>query len=201
MKNLLNSIFAILSILFVLTSCQDDNDTVQQKENQIPATNSVAKTFATPEEFVNSVALLQQGGFADPSNPEKTFLLMEIKDFSGNIQLNEAYQINGIEYNDNGKFNDKVANDGIYTSVESYKIINHEEVMNTIIVNKAELFNYEEALSKYLTDINGKRVIKLGCKVRNIKCPQTSWYNTCIWGSSCTCVDFYDCELSIEIEF
>lgn len=73
--------------------------------------------------------------------------------------------------------------------------------MNTIIVNKAELFNYEEALSKYLTDINAKRSIKLGCKVRNIKCPQTSWYNTCIWGSSCTCVDFYDCELSVEIEF
>lgn len=150
---------------------------------------------------MNSVALLQQGGFEDPSNPGKTFLLMEIKDFSGKIQLNEAYQINGIEYNDNGKFNDKVANDGIYTSVLSYKVKNQADLINNIIVNKAELFNYEAALSDYLTKINSKRGIKLGCKVRNIKCPQTSWYNTCIWGSSCTCVDFYDCELSIEIEF
>lgn len=200
MKYLLNSFFALLAILF-LNSCQDDNYSIQ-KANENPATNNISsKSLATPEEFVNSVALLQQGGFEDPSNPGKTFLLMEIKDFSGKIQLNEAYQINGIEYNDNGKFNDKVANDGIYTSVLSYKVKNQADLINNIIVNKAELFNYEAALSDYLTKINSKRGIKLGCKVRNIKCPQTSWYNTCIWGSSCTCVDFYDCELSIEIEF
>lgn len=126
---------------------------------------------------------------------------MEIKDFSGNVELNEAYKINGIEYNDNGKFNDKVANDGIYTSVESYKIINSEDVLTSLVINKAESFDYDEALSDYLSDTNSKRKIKFGCKVRNIKCPQTSWYNTCIWGSSCTCVDFYDCEFSVEIEF
>nr|WP_314494659.1 hypothetical protein [uncultured Chryseobacterium sp.] len=200
MKNLLKSIIAIL---FVLNSCQDDSDAVQKIGDKISVeTNAnAAKTFASPEEFVNSVALLQQGGFEDRLNPEKTFLLMEIKDFSGNIQLNEAYQIKGIEYNDNGKFNDKVANDGIYTSVESFKIKNKEEVLNSFIVNKAESFKYETALSEYMTDVNGKRSIKFGCKVRNIKCPQTSWYNTCIWGSSCTCVDFYDCDISVEFEF
>ncbi|MFY8186923.1 MAG: hypothetical protein ACOVLC_03075 [Flavobacterium sp.] len=191
-----------IGILF--TSCSTNTIDETAVDQEINNSASISReNVSSPSEFLQSVALIQKGGIEDPLNNGKYIFIIELKDFSENIVFNEAYNIDGVEYSDNGRFNDEVANDGIYTSVESYRIIqndNNIDVMNTTIVNKSESFQYGEELNNYIHTPNAKTKVKFGCKVRTVTCPETSWLNNCWFGSPCTCIEFYDCEASIEVE-
>lgn len=117
---------------------------------------------------------------------------IEIVNYHPTKKLLPAYMINGLEYCDNGKYNDKVAGDGIFTSVVNVRVTNLPK-------GTAKKYTASPAL-KYQSA--NKTEIKFGCKVRLVTCPESSWYNSC-WpfSSPCTCVEFYDCEAEISFEF
>ena len=49
-------------------------------------------------------------------------ITIEIYNYNNKKNLAPYYIMQGVEYSDDGKFNDKKANDGIYTSVKKHKV-------------------------------------------------------------------------------
>jgi len=119
-------------------------------------------------------------------------ITIEIVNYHPTKKLLPAYMINGLEYCDNGKYNDKVAGDGIFTSVQNVTVKNLPK-------GTGKKYTASPALKHQSAN---KSEIKFGCKVRTVTCPETNWWNSC-WplSSPCTCVEFYDCEVEISIEF
>jgi hypothetical protein len=146
----------------------------------------------------------------------KEAIIIEIKNFNSDLVLKTQYYIDGIQYTDDGQFNDEIAGDGLFTSIQTYLSKNLKSGNNQDELNLGQNFKFNNELKSFLkekydynttTNNSGKSVarkskIKFGCKVRTAECPETSWWNSC-WplSSPCTCVEFYDCEASIEIEF
>jgi hypothetical protein len=187
-----------LCLSFTFFACSEDENKVETE-----------LSFNDTSKFLESVALIRTGVKTETNaknSDEKYAFIINVVDFSESIDLHEAYMIDDLEYSDNGLYNDEVANDGVYTSVQKYRIVNQESnktnVLNTQIINKSDNFKYEKNLTDYLNKngIASKTTIKFGCKVRTVTCPETSWWNDCWFGSPCTCIEFYDCEASIEVE-
>jgi hypothetical protein len=132
-------------------------------------------------------------------------LTLELVSFDENVPISSEYYIDGIQYTDDGQFNDSVAGDGIYTSIQIYLVsADFLELKNSLgnaILHKGYNFKYEAELEKYLNaKFPEKASVKFGCKVRLVTCSETNWWNVC-WPlpSPCTCVEFYDCYTEIEI--
>ena len=125
----------------------------------------------------------------------------------------QAWEKNGVGYEDvlvrdNGEGNDLVAKDGIYTSVETFA---HDarfpynaakpiiSVMERPIVS--EEFVQHEALNQLEKSYDLRknqiqdRIFEITCKVEIVPCPNTSWYNTSIFGEPC--VKISDCSVTI----
>jgi hypothetical protein len=194
----LSKITIALFLTFSFFACSED-------ENKVKSELSPNDTST----FLESVALIRTGvktGTNAKNSEEKYAFTINVIDFSESIDLHEAYMIDDIEYSDNGLYNDEIANDGVYTSVQKYRIVNQESnktnILNTQIINKSDNFKYDKDLNNYLNKngVASKTKIKFGCKVRTVTCPETSWWNDCWFGSPCTCIEFYDCETSIEVE-
>ena len=127
---------------------------------------------------------------------------LKIVSFNNLVLLKNQYFIDGVAYTDDGKFNDLVAGDGLYTSVNklSYK----SDLDRTDVVNFNEVFKYQDELYKYMHDagdVAEKTSVSLSCKIRIARCPETNWWNSC-WPleSPCNCIEFYDCELTLTYE-
>jgi len=185
MKNI-NKILLILLIVFGgLTSCQKDSN----EKNDFK------------EKFEESVALIQQDLMNSESLKSSEYaIIIELKDFSGEIELNPVYKIDCIEYCDNGLFNDEIAGDGIYTSVEKFNIDNLKFSNNTVKIGKSTKFKYNEQLKSYLNQDAFKLLkISAGCSVRWVECPDEHWYDTDLFGEGC--LEFYDCHAEFELSW
>lgn len=161
--------------------------------------------------YEESIVIIQYTKEIDsgPDSPLIEYVIItEIIDFSNEIPLSDVYNIDGIEYCDNGLFLDQKANDGIYTSV--FSLTAPKEVYDTanmgVILNLNDNFRYRKELDEYVVnwvkqdcDLKKSMKIKLGCNVRWADCPNTNWLNTSLFGERC--IEFYDCHASIEIEF
>lgn len=116
--------------------------------------------------------------------------------------------IDDIEYSDNGLFNYAVANDGIYTSVQTFtpseenqNAPEQEDFANIKVAADVDEFMYMGDLKQSLAKVKPSIKAEVGCKIVTKPCPQTTWYNTCYFGENpCTCVYLKDCEFSISIE-
>ena len=181
----MKTIFKIITVLVLLVSsnvfAQNDKTIVDPKKaGQLEALNG--------KELMESVIFIQdftsfQGG-KTISKP----MTIEIVNYHPTKKLLPAYMINGLEFNDNGKFNDQIAGDGIFTSVENVVVTGLPKEVTTRFT-ASPLFKYQSA----------NRGGSIGCKVRTIRCPETNWMNSC-WplSSPCTCIDFYECEFEIN---
>lgn len=185
----MKTIFKIITVFTLLMS------------STVIAQNS--KTIVNPEkagkvQALSASELMESAVFVQDFTPfqGKTALAqpmtIEIVNYHPTKKLLPAYMINGIEYNDNGKYNDKVAGDGIFTSVRNVTVKG---------LPKGTSKKYNASSSLRYQSAN-KSEIGIGCKVRTVTCPETNWWNSC-WplSSPCTCVEFYDCEVTISIEF
>ena len=190
------NISLVLILFITMWSCSEE--TIQENESLTTFEESVAIIEQGTTQFINLT-----------DNKNQIALTIEIVNFNSNFNLAKEYTIDYIQYNDNGQFNDKIAGDGIYTSVQSFSKefneINSE--LNEIIYNKGDLFKYSDKLTILLDErINeqqglkstAKITIKFGCSLRRATCPE---YKSC-WpfSSPCTCIEYYDCEGSIEWE-
>lgn len=166
--------------------------------------------------FDESVAILiHQNDMNTAKLLENKYAKLEIKNFNPDFSLIDEYVIDGVKYTDNGEFNDEIAGDNVYTSINKTDISHLlKNVNDSDVVNFSPNFRFKSELqeelktmyqldkneSNYSQKVEGK--IAFGCKVRLITCPETGFWDTC-WplSSPCTCVDFYDCEASIELSF
>ncbi|NNF76009.1 MAG: hypothetical protein HKN00_12535 [Flavobacteriaceae bacterium] len=157
------------------------------------------------ERYEDSVIFVQNlDNLNSKSNSGKQVITIEIINFDSRYKLLPAYLINGIEYCDNGEYNDEIAGDGIFSSVNKYEIT-LEKSSNGIEFIQGPKFKYNSEMQAYIASKYGGTKdtgIKFGCKMRTIPCPNTNWWNSC-WplSSPCTCIEFYDCEFEIELKF
>lgn len=133
--------------------------------------------------------------------------MVEILNFDNRYSLNETFVIDDIEYSDNGRFNDMVANDGIYTSVQTFipssenqNAFEEENVANVQVIADLDDFLYMDDLEQSLARIKPKVIASVGCDIVIRDCPQTAWYNSCWFSDRCSCVYLENCELTVSIE-
>jgi len=194
MKNILNLIFVLL---LGLIACNKQDTNISEQELG----------------FEESVAIIQYGINSDKyktwNKQNEEPAIIEIKNFNPDFTIQSQYYIDGIQYTDDGSFNDEIPNDGYYTSIKKYPIDDLKSFFqNNDALNKSDAFMFNKELNSYLLVKYGKsvsknkstNVIELTCKVRLAQCPETDWWNSC-WplSSPCTCVEYYDCEVKVEI--
>ena len=113
--------------------------------------------------------------------------IVSLKNFNDEYSLKPAYTFSGIIFNDDGKYNDKIAGDNIYTSVQNIVELNEPQ---SIGWKMSENFKFKDDLLK-------QKIFPIGCKVRRVPCPEDGGFWDSDWRTGWGCVDFYDCSFSI----
>lgn len=155
------------------------------------------------KEFQESVLLIQDlTSFKGKPASTKLIVTAQLINFRQDRKFLPTYTINGIGYNDDGKHNDQVAGDGIFTSVKKVGYSGTESGKKKHYVNAAN-FKYSDALQNYYAQnkVNtSNKNVSFSCKIRTYTCPEEHWWDSC-WplASPCTCTEFYDCEFSISL--
>ncbi|GEM_PF-5497966 len=194
-------------IMLLLCTFLSTNNFAQtpQKNPTIIDTKKAGKLEAlSASEFANSVVAIQQlEPFQGKPKSYKAPLELLVLNFHQSKKLLPVYTFGGITYNDDGKYLDKVAGDGIFTSTKAVYVKADGALPNRRYLASPD-FKYKEAMDDYMNGTYGiaKTGIKISCETRTVTCPETNWWNSC-WpfSSPCQCVEFYDCEIEVEIEF
>lgn len=127
---------------------------------------------------------------SEGSKSARTFTLVN---YDSSYKLLQSYVLNGVDFTDDGKYNDVQAGDGIYTSVELVPNLQSKTDLAGIYLI-SDKFRYSDSL----TSAKGK--IKVGCKIRYVRKGKTLLGDDCAT-NCCGCIEFYDCEISIELEW
>jgi len=170
----MKKILILSAVLFSLVSCENNSEQLQDPN---------AEFDKNIELFLKSVEIIPLGRIA---NVEGTYSkVFKLKLYDLNYKPLNSYALNGEEFVDNGTFNDKKANDGIYTSVQTQNenlIID----LNQNISFKSENFNYLSDQTNLKTKGG-----EFGCSIRHTK------KGSSILGFSCAknigCFELYDC--------
>ncbi|QQU03461.1 hypothetical protein [Myroides odoratus] len=202
-----------------LTSCSNEEEATTK-------TNTLSELSLKEASIDTDVAFIDHGYVKNNNCPNSTLYIkqMEILNFDNSKKLDHVYMIEGQEYSDTGTFNDEIAGDGIYTSVNQFKFKEGKELEQfeklqdlekNHFVHIGDKFKYEKDLYSYLNqkyDYSNQQspqnfdksirklvsaTVSFGCKTRWATCPNTSWYNTSLFGEKC--IEFYDCDAKIEI--
>lgn len=198
MKNLFKVKYLVLLTTIILTfACSTEDDDKNENLNDFSSSVAIINTHEVSQKDLSSLPIT-----------------IKLVSFNSNYFLEEKYKIDGIEYNDNGLFNDQFAGDGIYTSVEKFNIKEFKSI-NTKSSDAfvSSNFIYIEEFKSWLKENYDTRKdeksglkpklsakVNVGCKMVTRPCPETTWYNTCYFSEDCTCVYLEDCELDVSIE-
>ena len=125
---------------------------------------------------------------------------MKLVEFSSKGGLPKGVGFAGMAFGDEGKNNDQVAGDGIYTSTEKYGITTHQEanavgerksVLSKIYVDNNFKFDSELKKGGYVEKITVKcRIIRCGCPCKTFTCNACEWFG---W----SCLTWEWCEVEI----
>lgn len=141
----------------------------------------------TSDTFFENVAIIDVK--AVKTNDGKYHYELKLKDFSGREVMPEGFGLKGQAFMDNGKYNDRKANDGIYTAREKIpqKKLTEKPISQTVFYD--ESFKY----INLLPSDNQQRGI--GCKFKRCGCP-------CSTGLTCVvCMEFgWSCWIATECE-
>jgi hypothetical protein len=162
-------------------------------------------------DFGSSVAIVNKQGISK-SDLTNTTITIHLVNFNPNYSLESKYKINNIEYSDNGLYNDEVAGDGLYTSVEKFDLsksnfstLNNSDAhlgSSFAYINNFKIWVGNNSKSFEKSGIKPTVSIKVnvGCDIVTRSCPQDTWYNTCLFSDECTCVYLENCKLDVTIE-
>jgi len=195
----LKKFFLILVIALSILSCDQKsniNDTEQITNSKVKFSESTAMF----QSFLQTEDDLKTSG-----DTIEVILQMEVVDFENQVMMTEMF-IDGIQYSDDGQYNDLVAGDGIFSSIESHQLIISSQKnlkKEMVIVHKGSAFKFEQELNSFIQnqfDTDKEPLITIGCDFDIVECTETSWWNTC-WpfSSPCNCVEFTDCHVEINI--
>lgn len=172
-----------LSLIFVfsllLSSCS--NDSVIADENMKANSQEIAQPIKQFEESV-AVSILKT---AEKSKGSKVPVRLKLTDYSGLDILHPVYRFNGFEFSDTGKFNDEIAGDGIYTSVE---LIGYNDEKSSA---KAGIFLSDNF--KYRDQLPANKIFD--CKIEHVPCPADGGLVDSDWGTGWGCFKFSDCRI------
>ncbi len=181
-----------LMILFVAMSCTKRED-LNQVPNQSVEYDSVQKSATANylDRMLRSTAIVQFMSEDNESDSMIVHLQFFIYDQLESLPTNII--VDNVRYSDDGRGNDRVAGDGIYSSLEKYRTTYDEKSY----VHTAEDFVFDDELAEDFSAIGGG--IAIACDIGTAECPETSWLNTC-WplSSPCTCVTFSNCHAEIS---
>lgn len=168
------------------------NDNTQEKITENTSQKIEDELTAKWKNFEESIMITPSSRVASKTNSNevsaRSFIL---KNFNPNFNLESTYIIDGYDYTDDGKINDLIAGDGIYTSVILLPNLKNNtsknstpQVFKSIVSSK---FKHNDQL---LTSKIG-----ISCKMR-ITHSGTSWFgNSCRGG----CIELYDCSADFSL--
>lgn len=168
------------------------NDDIQEKTAENTNQNIENELTAKWKNFEESVMITPSSRVTSKTNSSEVSARSIIfKNFNPNFNLESTYIVDGYDYTDDGKINDLIAGDGIYTSV-----ILLPNLKNNALQNKTSQIQKSIISSKFKYN-NQLLTSKIGitCKMR-ITRKGKSWF-----GFSCSggCIELYDCEADFSI--
>lgn len=170
MKNLL--LISVISAIMLNGCNKTDDEIVDQERNA--------------EIFLESVEILPQGRIKVTEGNFARIFVLNI--FDTDYQPLTNFILNGEEFSDDGKFNDQVAGDGIYTSL----VLRDTDVPRPQLKElsfSSEKFKYRE------NELKGGSV-KVGCDISHTRSGRS------LLGVSCSnwfgCFEFSNCRIELE---
>ena len=188
MKRLIYGVaFLAITGATVLVACNKQNPTPNQSTKaKTEAVSDVEKSGAITSLFFRSVAIVPRSHLMVNGGTEfaQQFSLLR---FDESYTPLDSYIVNNVDYTDDGKFNDKVAGDGVYTSVITKPIASYVEVPFGIAFAAEDFEHHDEAASEFH--------IKFKCKLRTTYAGYSAMGFPCSWGG---CVEIYACKGEIS---
>jgi hypothetical protein len=183
-----------LAILFfsstVFIACTNNDE---HEEKTVLNTNLETENELTArwKNFEESVMITPSSRVTSKTNKSEISARSIIfKNFNPNFKLESTYVIDGYDYTDDGKINDLIAGDGIYTSVILLPNLKNDKSQS----NKSQIHNGIVSSKFKYNDILLASKVGVSCKIR-ITHSGSSWFgNSCAGG----CIELYDCEVSLE---
>lgn len=180
MKNIFKTAIVCLTIsIFVMACNTNDNDVAFDAAND-------AKLFE------ESVALKTTENVNLNGRTDKVALTYEAINYNDEYQLKAALIINEHAYSDDGKYNDEVAGDNIYTSVDLFEVSSEDEKLKTISLGISKNFKYKEQLLQ-------QKWFTLTCDVEIVDCPEDGGFWDSDWGTGMGCLKISNCKATIDI--
>jgi hypothetical protein len=171
----------------ILVACnkQNLNPTLKQS-TQTETVSDVEKSDVVTSLFYRSVAILPKSHLIISGGSEyvQQFSLLM---FDESYTPLESYIINNVDYTDDGKFNDQVAGDGVYTSVITRPIASYVPVPADVAFASDDFEHFDEAASEFH--------ITFKCKIRTTYEGYSAMHIPCSWGG---CIEIYACKGEIS---
>ncbi len=210
-----NFIFSVIAVLFVtmsslLYSCNEDESILKESET---TKNMVSQKEerSLSETTLNLLFFKENIAFSDARirtiNTKKYVREIQIINFSENDWSVKEFGFDGTLFEDNGLGNDLIANDGIYTSKETFYFNNKiqynssepiRSIMGYVITDP--LFKFDKDLQKIINENsrnNGKFKAEITC---DVEICSTGCIADAIWdGFGCIC--FSNCSVTVGFEW
>ncbi|WP_343636253.1 hypothetical protein [Fluviicola sp.] len=171
----------------ILVACNKQNLNPNQSPNAKTETAIDAeKSGAITSLFYRSVAILPKSHLVVNNGTEyvQQFSLLM---FDESYVPSDSYILNNVDYTDDGKFNDVVAGDGVYTSVIKKPIASYVAVPANVALVSDDFEHFDEAASEFH--------ISFKCKIRTTYEGYSAMGIPCSWGG---CIEFYACKGEIS---
>jgi hypothetical protein len=172
------SVFLLLTLLVVSCSKEDDNNSNLEASHM--------KRFEESVLLKSDLPVSLSSTSKKNADTNESYITFKIENYDNEFVLRPVYVIDGVDFVDTGDFNDRVAGDGIYTSLQSEVLSNAKKSSKSKIVMSDE-FKFKNKLTTNMVEID--------CKFRMTYKGKSSWF-----GNSCSggCIELYDCHFKVE---
>lgn len=170
----------------ILGACNKQEINPNSKTVKTETTPNLEKSGSITALFYRSVAIVPKNHLLVSGGTEfaQQFSLQR---FDESYTPLESYIVNNVDYTDDGKFNDQVAGDGVYTSVIKKPIASYTEVPANMGFASDDFEYYDEAASEFH--------ITFKCKIRTTYEGYSAMHIPCSWGG---CIEIYACKGEIS---
>ncbi len=170
----------------ILVACNKQIINPTSKTAKTEQTPSVEKSGVITSLFFRSVAIIAENHLIIEGGTKFAQQVSLLKFDDSYVPL-DSYILNNVDYTDDGQINDKVAGDGIYTSVISKPIASITDVPANMGFASDVFEHYDEAVNEFH--------ISFKCKMRTTYEGYSAMGFPCSWGG---CIEFYACKGEIS---